>query len=257
MIKKIILFVIILLLTLSLVIAENLYYADVNIEVIPTGFVTINGVSNHPSLNIKETDIYTSKKSNYWVINITLPDKFSNYVYSVNFPESTVINYLKTPTSVRIENIGGKISLKAIGKDEEFYFIAQYTINKQNSVFTKFNLYNVILLTFILIFILIGIRLLYKKKGIKKVPHYNPASLTETQSKIIDFIKKQKLPITQKSIEKELNIPKATLSRNIDILVGKGIIMKEQKGMTNIIYFVTKEHLEKFNADDEKIPKNS
>ena len=37
------------------------YYADITIEVDSSGFVTIDGVTNHPDLLIENTEIYTSK----------------------------------------------------------------------------------------------------------------------------------------------------------------------------------------------------
>ena len=45
----------------------------------------------------------------------------------------------------------------------------------------------------------------------------------------------KKIPLTQTDIQKELNIPKAAVSRNIRGLELKGLIEKEQIGMSNLI----------------------
>jgi len=46
---------------------------------------------------------------------------------------------------------------------------------------------------------------------------------------------KEKRPLTQAEIEKELKIPKASVSRNIRTLELKGRIEKEKTGMSNMI----------------------
>jgi len=45
----------------------------------------------------------------------------------------------------------------------------------------------------------------------------------------------KKTPLTQTDIQKQLNIPKAAVSRNIQRLELKGLIEKEQIGMSNLI----------------------
>ena len=45
----------------------------------------------------------------------------------------------------------------------------------------------------------------------------------------------KKRPLTQTVIQKELNIPKAAVSRNISSLELKGLVEKEKIGMSNLI----------------------
>jgi uncharacterized membrane protein len=52
---------------------------------------------------------------------------------------------------------------------------------------------------------------------------------------IVETIQKNKGSITQAKLEKSLEIPKSSLSRNIESLVRKNILVKESKGMTNLI----------------------
>jgi len=94
---------ILILLFLPIVYAQD-YYADIEINVDDAGFVTINGQTNHPNLLIENSPIYTSKKQDYWLLNITLNEEFSEYVYSVDLPTSASINYIKSSGFFRIEH---------------------------------------------------------------------------------------------------------------------------------------------------------
>ncbi len=241
--KKAILIAIICIAILPTVIAKDGFYADVEIAVSPDGSLSVRGITNHPKLNITKTDIYTSKKGALWTLNISIEDEFSDYVYSLNFPISTVITYLKTSPSVRILDEDGKISVKATGNNEKFYIIAQYHIDKSNSKFDGFLVIFIYAILIFIAFILTGLIIFRIKKGtIRRVPQHNPVSLTDRQKAIVDFLIKNKQHVTQALIEKELKIPKSSLSRNIEVLVRKGILKKESKGMTNIIYFDTKQN---------------
>ena len=67
--------------------AEN-YYADIIIDVDSSGFVTINGITDHPDLLIKNTEMFTSKKQGYWLLNITKDDIFSDFVYVIPYQKN-------------------------------------------------------------------------------------------------------------------------------------------------------------------------
>lgn len=66
---------------------------------------------------------------------------------------------------------------------------------------------------------------------------YNESALTERQKQIVRLIDNKGGSSTQAVLEKELSIPKASLSRNLETLSKKGIIKKESKGMSNLVYF--------------------
>jgi uncharacterized membrane protein len=55
------------------------------------------------------------------------------------------------------------------------------------------------------------------------------------QKEIMNLLINKKTPLTQTEIQRELNIPKAAVSRNIRGLEMKGLIEKEQIGMSNLI----------------------
>jgi len=110
---------------LSSVYAEN-YYADISIDVDISGFVTINGITNHPDLLVKNTEIYTSKKQSYWLLNITKEDVFSDFIYVLTLPKGSSINYIKSSGFVRIEEYQGNLQVKGFGENESFSLSVQY-----------------------------------------------------------------------------------------------------------------------------------
>ena len=59
--------------------------------------------------------------------------------------------------------------------------------------------------------------------------------LNERQKKIIHLLIESNRPLTQTEIQRTLGIPKAAVSRNIRGLEIKGLIEKEQIGMSNLI----------------------
>jgi uncharacterized membrane protein len=63
----------------------------------------------------------------------------------------------------------------------------------------------------------------------------NFKGLNERQKQIMKLLIDRKIPLTQTDIQRELNIPKAAVSRNIRGLELKGLIEKEQIGMSNLI----------------------
>lgn len=219
------LFYLIIILILPIVHSQD-YYADVKIDVTSDGFVTIKGETNHPLLKIEKSPEYTQKKGKYWLLNITIDDIFSDYIYELNLPDNAVINYIKTPSLSRIGYEDG-ISVIGTGKDKKFFIITQYymTFNKKNKS----------ILLYVLIILLIGIIVYYFYKKKKKKP-YNPDILTERQKQIMKIIEKSKKPVTQAMIEKKTKLPKSSLSRNIESLVRKGILKKESKGMSNVLF---------------------
>jgi uncharacterized membrane protein len=69
----------------------------------------------------------------------------------------------------------------------------------------------------------------------KKEPLGELKGLNHRQNQIIQLLHARNIPMTQTDIQKELQIPKASVSRNIHGLERKGLIEKEQIGMSNLI----------------------
>jgi uncharacterized membrane protein len=233
------------LLTLLLIIqyspsisAEN-YYADISIDVDSSGFVTISGITNHPDLLVENTEIYTSKKQSYWLLNITKEDVFTNFVYVLSLPERSSINYIKTSGLIRIEEDQGKLIINGFGENEIFSIQVQYQIDKSSEEkYIKFDsvLLFFIVIIIILIIILMGIIIIDRVKTLNiKKEGYDFKGLNQRQKQIMNLLIDRKTPLTQTDIQRELNIPKAAVSRNIRSLELKGLIEKEQIGMSNLI----------------------
>jgi uncharacterized membrane protein len=215
------------------------YYADVIIDVDSSGFVTIEGVTNYPDLLVKNTDIYTSKKQSYWLINITKDENFTDFVYVLNLPVDSSINYIKSSGSIRIEENQGKLIVRGFGENEPISIVVQYQIEKSTeNEFFKFDLVFFILIVVIIILIAILFRIFIKeRKKTKEIIEngYNFKGLNQRQKQIMKLLIDRKTPLTQTDIQRELNIPKAAVSRNIRGLELKGLIEKEQIGMSNLI----------------------
>jgi uncharacterized membrane protein len=220
------------------------YYADISIDVDDAGFVTIEGITNHPNLLVVDSSIYTSKKQSYWVLNITIEDLFSDILFEVTFPKGTSINYLKTSAMIRLETGEESMLLKGFGENETFFLIVQYQIEKSpDGISSDFDNSLFILIICITLYILITIGLFWwfnKTHQTKKPDAITTVApeikgLNERQKQILHILEEKKVPLTQTDIQKEINIPKAAVSRNIRGLERKGLIEKEQIGMSNLI----------------------
>ncbi|MFH1770763.1 MAG: MarR family transcriptional regulator [archaeon] len=228
--KRIFLMAIIIILCLNLVSADH-YYADVTIDVSKDGTIIFDGTTNHPMLQGTSQE-FTSKNGAYWLLNITVENAtFANYIYELNLPENSFVNYLKTPKLSRIIDDGDGITIIGTGENDKFVIVIQYTISafvSEGSKVLKPVLYLVI------ISLIAGAYLLFNKRK-KTALLYNPKTLTKRQNQIMNVIKKNKDPITQAMIEKTTGLPKASLSRNIESLVKKNLIEKHKRGMSNVI----------------------
>jgi len=238
----------ILLLSFLLIIFEPSFqaaefYADLTIRVDPSGFVTIEGVTNYQNLTIQNTEQYTSKQQSYWLLNITKTETFSEFVYDLLLPKGSSINYIKTSGSIRIEENLGGLLIKGFGENESLSILIQYQTEKQDESFLQENMIFILLLTAILLVSLLIIYFYSKEKKTKestpvtatRAPQINLKGLNIRQQQILHLLQEKNVPMTQTDIQKELRIPKASVSRNIHGLERKGLIEKEQIGMSNLI----------------------
>lgn len=238
--RLLIVFTIPLPLTVLYSYAVTSYYADVDIEVDNAGISAITGTTNHPQLQTGTSENFTSKQGSFWLLNVSVKETFSVYVYSIKLPENAVINYLKTSSQVRIQIDSGKLTIHGTGENEAFSLLVQYSISpKKRSYYLV--VYGVTVLLLGLVYYVIKQRkklsIIKEVSSVVPLPKYNPATLTERQRLIVELLKKSKNPVTQKTLENELKLPKSALSRNIESLVRKGILKKEKKGISNIISF--------------------
>ena len=212
-------------------------YADVTFEVDETGSVAISGETNYEPFS-GTTNELTSKVGSYWLLNITTPS-FEEYIYHIMLPPYATINYIKANNPVRIEDDKGTLTIVGTSSNESMNVVVQYSID------TTPKGSNSMLVGGILIVIVIGASLYVKyKKALQrnerkqdteeKKSKIDRKRFTERQLQIIDYLEK-KGTVTQAELEKALQLPKSSLSRNIDALVQKGTIFKESKGMSNVV----------------------
>jgi uncharacterized membrane protein len=207
------------------------YYADINIIVDNSGLTTIYGETNHPMLNIVDSPDLTSKEGKTWLLNISTQDEFSNFIYVLNLPKNAVINYMKLPAFARIEDSPTGLSIIGTGENQEFSIILQYQIKNYKSS----NYLGLYLILFILV-IITGLYFLLVKKLIKnKKVKLKLPTMSLRQKQIYLVLSKNKKPMTQKQIQDILKLPKSSISRNIETMVKKGILIKEQLGMSNLV----------------------
>ncbi|OGS41055.1 MAG: hypothetical protein A3K77_06275 [Euryarchaeota archaeon RBG_13_31_8] len=215
------------------------YFADITIDVDQNGFVTIDGITNYLSLLEKNTENYTSKKQSYWFLNITKEVNFTDFIYVLTLPESSSINYIKSSGSIRIEEMQGKIIVRGFGENEQLSIQVQYQIEKiAESEFAKFDFVFLILVAIIIILIAVLVGIFIKERNKSQELNeegFNFKGLNQRQKQIMKLLIDNKTPLTQTDIQKMLNIPKAAVSRNIGALELKGLIEKEQIGMSNLI----------------------
>jgi uncharacterized membrane protein len=215
------------------------YYADITIEVDSSGFVTIYGVTNHPDLLIKNTEIYTSKKQSYWLLNITKEDVFSDFIYDLALPKGSSINYIKSSGFISIKEESGNLFIRGFGENESFFILVQYQTEKFNEGhIIEFDLIFIFLIFLIIILIIFLIVVLIRERIKDEQPKSNINNfkgLNQRQKEIMNLLIDKNIPLTQTEIQRELNIPKAAVSRNIRRLELKGLIEKEQIGMSNLI----------------------
>lgn len=235
--KEILLFVFSLVL-LTAVFAEE-YYADLTIDIDESGITTFDGINNHPNATLGESTLYTNKNKNIWLFNYTLPDTYSNFIVSVTLPKYSTLHYVKLSGSFRLEHEGDKITIITYGQDKPLQILLQYEI-------TEYSQSEWILWTsgFVALFFL-GILLYWVSRVAKPSDSVStqPANnhdmiienLPERQQAILDLLKQANKPVTQKYIEQQLKLPKSSISRNIKSLELKGLIEKEELGMSNKI----------------------
>jgi uncharacterized membrane protein len=228
------------------------YYADIEIDVSENGDVKIDGTTNYDLFN-GTYDNLTSKKGSYWILNITSEERFDDFIYKLKLPKHSVTNYIKTTPNFRIDEEDGRIVIIGLGENRPFNVIVQYKIEKPSEDFVipkkDYNgdyFYPVIIsLSVVVSLPLIVFIFFNKKKKSKLVEQQKQQEMQENeidfsrysqrQQEILAYLIKKDGRCTQRDLEQDLNIPKASLSRNIKSLEYKKIIEKISIGNSNEI----------------------
>jgi len=216
------------------------YYADIDIRVDDSGVVSINGKTDHLDLLAENSELYTFKKQSYWLLNITKNEVFSDYIYVLTLPQGSTINYIKSSGFSGIKEESGSLIITGSGGNESLSIVVQYQINNRSLDFNILLILGMLMLILVILLVFI----IYQNKRKKLVDSderldddigYNLRGLTDRQKQIIELLIETKRPLTQVEIEKELDIPKAAVSRNVHSLEIKDLIEIEKIGMSNLI----------------------
>lgn len=199
-------------------------FADVTITVSDRGYVTIEGNTNYEPL-IGGTSKLTSKSGEVWLLNITSP-VFTEYLYRIDLPKDAIITQIISEDTPRIEQKSGVLRITQDGANKSIDIAVRYILNEEPA---SQNLAIPLIVAAVIVIAIIISKL--PKKHKHKI---NRDLYTDRQLMIIDYLQKHGAA-TQIKLERELDIPKASLSRYLDSLAKKGVIYKENKGMSNII----------------------
>jgi uncharacterized membrane protein len=222
------------------------YYADLEITVDNAGFVTIKGDANYPNLFIEDSEEYTSKTETLWTLNISENVTFTEFIFSIMLPEHAEIKSVSSSASTFITQKSDNLVIEGYGNDQSLSILVQYRTQKnlETGVFFGLDLLSIILIGIIIVLILCFFFVFFffdKREKQFFSPKKNQQvqsefkGLNDRQKRIIHLLQKSDVALTQTDIQRELKMPKASVSRNIRRLELKGIIEKEQIGMSNII----------------------
>ncbi len=216
------------------------YYADVDISVDESGFIDIDGDTNHPDLLVSDTELYISKDQSFWLVNISKNDFFSDFVFRLFLPEGASISYVKSSGSIRIEEESGRLVVVGFGSNSNFSLLVQYELEQLGGFPGGF--FSLVLLA-VIVFLVVLFVYFYRFRGLslsfdklsKDKSEVSFKGLNSRQKEIMKLLIKSGSGLTQTEIQRQLGIPKASVSRNIRSLELKDLVEKEKIGMSNII----------------------
>lgn len=224
---KRLLFFTLLFLILSSYSVLGAVYADVEIKLSNDGSIDIDGLTNYDGFLDYENSDFLKKQGKYWLLNISSEEIFSDAIFKIILPKDVIVNYLKVPSLLTIDNKDGQMTILATAHEEKLNIQVQFLSERQSN-----SLWIFILLIFFGIFLLlIAYHISKPEKN-----SYVYKGLTPRQKQIVDILIKNHFEIIQGEIEKITKLPKSSISRNVDSLVKKGLIHKEQSGMSNKLF---------------------
>ena len=228
------------------------HYADLDIFVDETGKTTISGFTDYKGLIVSESHKFTSKNGEMWIFNLSIDEVFSEFVFNLNLPSGAQTNYIKTTPEFRItQGDNSNLKIVGIGENRELSILVQYSfeeLESSNFSFLGFFFSYILLgLTILFIILFVIIKKVKKSKIVEEIVSeveeledkiighdYSKLNLNQRQLNIIEILKKYG-EISQKNLEEELNIPKSSISRNLQSMSAKNIICIKKNGITNII----------------------
>ena len=216
------------------------YYADVTLDVQTDGSVAISGISDHPLLQPGATNELTYKAKSYWLFNLTIPNKLSEFVIAIKLPQGATLNYVNN-ANLSLSSEANRVVIKRVGSNSSISIIAQYQLpeqqQQQNWVVTAAAIIATLLLFWAVMFF--AGRAGKHRHQTKHLSYID--GLPARQREIVQLLQKAGGRLTQKQIEQHMSIPKSSVSRNIDSLSRKGIVKKESLGLSNTVSLIKHE----------------
>ncbi|MCX8190160.1 MAG: MarR family transcriptional regulator [Candidatus Diapherotrites archaeon] len=215
------------------VLAFSAYYADLSIIVGKDGGCEIKGITNHPRLSEGVHYELTYKEGIKWKFVLDINEKFSDFVYEIHMPQKARITKISNSGLILIQASDNTIIINGTGKEEPLRLYVEYYIENDMSNNTAFLL--LILSTLVLAAFLAYYLFKSKKASQHKETTKTYEGLSERQCAIMLFLENKGGEATQKDITNALGLPKSSVSRNIEALLKKGYVKREQRGMSNYI----------------------
>jgi uncharacterized membrane protein len=244
MMKKLILIAILAIFIISTANASE-YYADIVMDISSNGDTQISGTTNHPLLSERNTTDFISMQKGDWTFEANFDSNFAAYLFEIILPADAQITSSQISGEYRIATKDNRIAIIASGEEKQLSININYKTQPQPPVsnYIPLGAAIIIILGIIIIFI-IKEKVRGKTKPAAKetspLTVINKEALTERQILIVEYLERKGKSATQKEIELALKLPKASLSRNLATLEHKGIVKKEEKGMTMIVWLNTK-----------------
>ena len=237
--------IILLLILIYLCVGVNAqeFYANLNFEVQNEGNTIISGTTNSLELTPRTTQELTLKNGKTWTLFIDTNEIFSEYTYRIILPQNAQIQKIQTNSTYFLSTQNSQITIEGFGENIDLNIKINYTLTPKAS---QPDLIFLLLGAIILIVIgTVGFVIFKKaqsntktnkKEETKEIQNtFDENALTQRQLAIVEQLEKKNGQNTQAEIQKILQLPKASLFRNISTLEKKGIVKKERKGMTMLL----------------------
>jgi len=231
------------------------YYIDQEIEIMENGDAVVDGITNvdlFSDLGLDgdiiqgTTSELTSKSGKYWLVEYNNDQTISNYIIKIKFPKHVKINHIGSKSKLLVEDYEGHTILTFIGTDQILDIKVQYSfsgVDSNESFFMSYWFYLALIVVGLIIY-LVGAsgetkdktKKEHKQKTLNKTKLDTiKLTLNETQLKIVDALLDQDGECSQTKLRHLTGIPKASLSRNLELLSQKHVVSKYYNGTSNYI----------------------